>query len=282
MAQSLATETDLISNTEITGPGLRDYFLTLINANDRRYSERTIRIQAEVDFEKATVRDLIEALDEKDQQRSVQNHTLIVTVEGRIDQRFVALEHVKRVEFADLERQAVAVHDADKEYLATRLEALQRESALGLSSVKESIALALSAAKEAVNKAETANEKRFDGVNEFRATLADQQRLLIPRMEVDVIIKALEGKIATLNSAVADHNTRILSISVASANKSEGLTQGWGWAVGVIGLVLTLLSIVGVFVTFNSHKDMPAPVYQVAAPASPVYQLSPPASVQSK
>ena len=281
MAESLATETDLSASTELTAPGLRDFFITLINANDRRYNERFGHFQSEVDFEKTTVRDLIRALDEKDQQRSVQNHTLIATVEQRIDQRFVALEHVKRVEFADLERQAAAVHDADKEYLATRLEALQRESALGLNSVKESIALALSAAKEAVNKAEMANEKRFDGVNEFRATLADQQRLLIPRMEVDVIIKALEGKITALNAAVADHNTRILSIGVASTNKSEGLTQGWGWAVGVVGLVLTLISIAGFFI-HSSSSSAPAPVYQVAAPAAPVYQVAPAASVQSK
>src|ERR1700689_1575360 len=44
----------------------------------------------------------------------------------------------------------------------------------------EKTSLALTASEKAVSKAETATEKRFDAVNEFRGTLSDQARLLIP------------------------------------------------------------------------------------------------------
>jgi hypothetical protein len=43
--------------------------------------------------------------------------------------------------------------------------------------------LALAAADKAVTKAEIATEKRFEGVNEFRSTLADQAANLMPRAE---------------------------------------------------------------------------------------------------
>jgi len=52
---------------------------------------------------------------------------------------------------------------------------------------------ALAAQKEAVNKAEASSEKRFEGVNEFRSTLSDQQRTLMPRAEAEVKFEAAIG-----------------------------------------------------------------------------------------
>ncbi len=48
---------------------------------------------------------------------------------------------------------------------------------------EKAVAAALAAAKEAVVKAETAAEKRFDSVNEFRNTLKDQAGTFITRGE---------------------------------------------------------------------------------------------------
>ncbi len=97
---------------------------------------------------------------------------------------------------------------------------------------KENIAAALAAADRAVVKAELATEKRFEGVNEFRATLADQQRTLIPRAEVEVMVKAITEKINALTAQVSDLNA-----------ERRGIRGGWGYAVGVAGLVLTLFSL---------------------------------------
>lgn len=64
------------------------------------------------------------------------------------------------------------------------------------------IAAALNAAERAVAKAEVAADKRFDAVNEFRATLSDQATHLMPRTEAVALIQGLTKDIATLNSRV--------------------------------------------------------------------------------
>ena len=56
--------------------------------------------------------------------------------------------------------------------------ALDRLLTSELTSLSDRVKLALDGAARAIEKAEAANEKRFDSVNEFRAVLADQQRTL--------------------------------------------------------------------------------------------------------
>ena len=60
---------------------------------------------------------------------------------------------------------------------------------------KDAVQAALTATKEAINKADQANEKRFDAVNEFRATLGDQQTKLITRTEYESAHDSLAEKI---------------------------------------------------------------------------------------
>jgi len=97
---------------------------------------------------------------------------------------------------------------------------------------KEAINAALAAADRAVAKAENATEKRFESVNEFRGTLDNQQRTLIPRSEVDVMVRGLEEKIA--------NNTKQMDALLA---ERAGLKGGWGYAVGVVGFILTVASL---------------------------------------
>lgn len=65
---------------------------------------------------------------------------------------------------------------------------------------KEAITAALASADRAVSKAEVASEKRFDSVNEFRNTLADQQRTLMPRSEAELLVRTLSDKIDLLTA----------------------------------------------------------------------------------
>ena len=81
-----------------------------------------------------------------------------------------------------------------------------------------------------------ASEKRFDSVNEFRNTLADQQRTLMPRAESEVRINALTEKV---DSAI----TIAKELMAGSAGNSAGLSAGWGYAVGAIGTALAILSM---------------------------------------
>lgn len=54
---------------------------------------------------------------------------------------------------------------------------------------------ALQAAEKAVTKAEVAAEKRFDSVNEFRATLQDQASTFMPRAEAEIRVSSLQDKV---------------------------------------------------------------------------------------
>jgi anion-transporting ArsA/GET3 family ATPase len=62
---------------------------------------------------------------------------------------------------------------------------------------KEAVTAAMDAAKVATDKADAANEKRFDAVNEFRATLKDQQNTFADKSQTDFRLAALEDKLAT-------------------------------------------------------------------------------------
>lgn len=87
------------------------------------------------------------------------------------------------------------------------------------------------AAEKAVTKAETASEKRFEGVNEFRAQLADQQGTFMPRAEANARIDALTDKI---NDAVSRLDV--------NQGKGTGTQQSWGVLIGAVGLIAVLIS----------------------------------------
>ena len=105
---------------------------------------------------------------------------------------------------------------------------------------KDAVNLALTAAERAVLKAEAASEKRFDAVNEFRATLADQQRTLMPRAESDRAFAAVAEKLAALEKlidAVAIQHGSLIA-------EKRGAVSGWGAAVVAAGFVLTIVTLI--------------------------------------
>lgn len=102
-----------------------------------------------------------------------------------------------------------------------------------LTAQKLAIDTALAAADRAVTKAEVAAEKRFESVNEFRASLADQQRTLMPRSEAEILFKALTEKI--------DFTTQKIT---ASEGQKTGMKDVWAYLVGGIGSVVGVVSII--------------------------------------
>jgi len=56
----------------------------------------------------------------------------------------------------------------------------------------EKTTLALNASDKAVNKAETAQEKRFDNTNEWRAAMQDRDRNQMPRVEIEQRFQAMK------------------------------------------------------------------------------------------
>jgi len=101
-----------------------------------------------------------------------------------------------------------------------------------LMAADKAVAAALSAQKEAVTKAEVAAEKRFESVNEFRNTLSDQQRNLMPRSEVEILIKSLNEKLEMLKIR-----------EVTEQGKSTGISSSWAMIVGGIAVVSAIIAL---------------------------------------
>lgn len=134
--------------------------------------------------------------------------------------------------------------EAQSKALEAAFQSQQQAMQAALAAAKEAVSAALAAADRAVQKAETASDKRFEGVNEFRATLADQQRTLMPRAEVDIIVRGLTAKI--------DGSSEALSGRIAVGEKqladrrseSLGVKGGYGNAAALIGFILAILALI--------------------------------------
>jgi len=126
--------------------------------------------------------------------------------------------------------------DSQIKNIHTLIEANDKNYNQRFENVLQATQSALAASDRAVTKAEMASEKRFDAVNEFRATLADQQRNLMPRAEVEIMMKSINEKVDALN---------VLTI----AKQSEGLGQKQG--MGTIAVIAGVISaVVGILIRF--------------------------------
>ena len=85
------------------------------------------------------------------------------------------------------------------------------------------------AQERAITKSELASDRRFDGVNEFRESLSDQQRQFLPRPEYE--------------RAHVDVVERVNQLS-SRMDKLEGVKTGggnvWGWVAGAIGVIVAI------------------------------------------
>jgi ribosomal protein L12E/L44/L45/RPP1/RPP2 len=96
---------------------------------------------------------------------------------------------------------------------------------------KDAVTAAIAAADRAVQKAESAAEKRFESVNEFRSTLADQQRNLMLRAEAVALVDSIKDKVSSLEKQLDQQRDE-------RRGERTGMQNLWGYAVGVIGMLL--------------------------------------------
>jgi len=124
-----------------------------------------------------------------------------------------------------------------KEYFDSEIDNIKLLIKNGFQESKDAVRAALDSQKEAVLKSEAASEKRFSSVNEFRNTLSDQQRNLMPRNEVDILIKAINEKIDALNLT-----------TITRQSKDVGKMEGMGIIAIVAGIVSTIIVILFRFI----------------------------------
>lgn len=89
---------------------------------------------------------------------------------------------------------------------------------------------ALLAVKEAVRKAEIANERRFESVNEFRQTLSDQATSFVSRAEFDAVRIAADARLREVTTRMDK-----------AEGKSGGYSSIYGWAIAAVGLIVTII-----------------------------------------
>jgi predicted nucleotide-binding protein (sugar kinase/HSP70/actin superfamily) len=100
----------------------------------------------------------------------------------------------------------------------------------------------------AINKAEMATEKRFESVNEFRATLTDQQKTFLTSSEYKSAHQNLVDLVSTSGKNLSDN---ILS-QKERIDKLDNIKQGgqnlWVLIIGIVAIATSMLSfILGLF-----------------------------------
>lgn len=124
---------------------------------------------------------------------------------------------------------------AQKEAINAALAASEKALTAALAASEKALIAALASSEKAITKAEEANEKRFQSVNEFRATLADQQRELATKSEVTLRFTAVEDKLSTALTTLSE-----------ARGKSAGVNWLWGILVGGGMFILTIISVAAV------------------------------------
>jgi hypothetical protein len=99
-------------------------------------------------------------------------------------------------------------------------------------SLREYVDVRFDGLDKAVTKAETATEKRFESVNEFRSALNDSNRLLMPRAEAERALQTLSEKLDTLTQRVN-----------AKDDQNTGKGQSWALILSGVSLISTLLGM---------------------------------------
>lgn len=117
--------------------------------------------------------------------------------------------------------------------------------------LKKEIDSSLNASAQAVSKAEVANEKRFDSVNEFRAALSDQTNNLLPRAEFNLQYRSVSDRIGLNENRIGEMQIQLSSLAARDSAKKEGF--------GLIGAVI--LGSVAVFSTLISLGTLVAHIY---------------------
>lgn len=101
----------------------------------------------------------------------------------------------------------------------------------------------IEAASTAVAKAEGATDKRFESVNEFRASLTDMTARLMPRSEADQQATALGSRIDALKEAMGVLQNQLASLQA----KGQGMQAGWTYLLGAIAAAGALFGVIAFF-----------------------------------
>jgi Fe2+ transport system protein B len=113
-----------------------------------------------------------------------------------------------------------------------RFESQEQNLRTAITAQASAVQAALASSEKAVTKAETAAEKRFDSVNEFREQLADQAATFIARREYEVAHAAVVDKL----------NDMIIRFSALEGH-SSGRVDVLGWVIAGASAIVAIVAL---------------------------------------
>ena len=112
-----------------------------------------------------------------------------------------------------------------------------------ISTVEQKADARFNAMEQALRLADLATERRFEGVNEFRATLSDQAQHFVTTETLNAIVERLESKIERNRETTLDVSKRIdrrEGIESGSRITKGSLYAAFGAAIAFLGLMIVL------------------------------------------
>lgn len=120
---------------------------------------------------------------------------------------------------------------------------------------KQAIRDTLAASEKAAAKTEADLTKRFESVNEFRNTLADQAQNFMTKSEVLAIIKGVEEKFEVRSKANEDNSSRNAAALADIASRAQGASSLWVLITTIIGAFVVLAGFI--LAMFNRQRAVP-------------------------
>lgn len=214
-----------------------------VNMLDRILSERIQALATRHESLLAVKEDQHDEMDRRYQQRwEAQQETIQVYLRERsvqYQQRFDAQEKAVGIALSAVEREFHEHLSAARDETQAALAAADRAI------VKSELAVEkrFEAVDRAVNKSEQALEARFEAVNEFRGQLHDQARTFMPRAEAEQRMATNSEKIDLLSRQFAEAMQQVTSRLDLAAGRETGISAGWGFLVGGVGLLGAIIAI---------------------------------------
>ena len=137
-----------------------------------------------------------------------------------------------------------------REYLTALINAAEKRSDARFESMKTMVETAFETSKAAVSKAESATDKRLEGMNEFRDTLSDQAAHFVTKDSLASLVEKLEAQI--------DRNREDLDALAKRIDVREGQIQGsrltWGNMASLLAAFAVVVGLVVVLANYISGQ----------------------------
>jgi hypothetical protein len=119
------------------------------------------------------------------------------------------------------------------QHLMAILEERDKRYTQRFTDLETALRAALAASEKAISKAETATERRFESVNEFRQTLTDQAASFVTR---EVFDEAMKTSRERQQETTDRQNTQL--------GKGAGLNAGWLILAAAIPIIIAIIMMV--------------------------------------